>query len=117
MRAFQPIARRAEAERNKNLWTPPPALHRVAWFLRKAAWGIILGSLAFQTVLLWRMGRFLLAVQNNPTYGLTHKWPGSPFQLPALFLVFACIPFTVPARRPQEKKKHIPNPALSIRPR
>jgi hypothetical protein len=110
MRAFQPIARRAEAERNKNLWTPPPVLRRIAWC-------ILLGTAAFQLIIGCRMILFLLAVQNNSAYELTHKWPGSPFQLPALFLVFACIPFTVPARRPQEKKKHIPNPALSIRPR
>jgi hypothetical protein len=110
MRAFQPIARRTQAERNRNRWTPPPALRRIAWF-------IVLGTAAFQLVLLVRLGLFLLAVQNDPAYEFTHKLPFSLFQIPALFLMLACFPFTVMARGPRPRKKHIPDPGLSIRPR
>jgi hypothetical protein len=109
MRAFQPIARRMEAERNRNLWTPPTALRRVAWC-------IILGSAAYALITGCRIALYLLAVQNNPAYELTHKWPGSPLQIVALVAVFLCIPFVV-ARSPQPKKRHVPDPELSIRPR
>jgi hypothetical protein len=109
MRAFQPIARRTEAERNRNQWTPPPTLRRIAW-------GIIAVTGAFQLVILCWLAIFLLAVQNNPSYELTHKFPVSFYQLPALFLMLACIPF-VALRPAQPKKKHVPDPALSIRPR
>jgi hypothetical protein len=109
MRAFQPIGRRMEAERNRNLWTPSPALRRFAWC-------ILLGAVAFQLVLLWRVGLYLLAVQNNPAYEFTHPWPGSPWQIVVLFIMLMCLPF-VTRRAPQPKKKHIPDPALSIRPR
>jgi hypothetical protein len=109
MRAFQPIARRMEAERNRNLWTPPPILRRVAWC-------IILGSGAYALITGCRIALYLVAVQNNPAYELTHKWPGSPLQIVALIAMFLCIPFVV-SRGPRQKKKHIPDPELSIRPR
>jgi TRAP-type C4-dicarboxylate transport system permease small subunit len=109
MRAFQPIARRMEAERNRNLWTPPPILRRIAWC-------VILGSGAYALITGFRIALYLVTVQNSPSYELTHKWPGSPLQIVALMAVFLCIPF-VTSRGPKPKKKHVPDPGLSIRPR
>jgi hypothetical protein len=109
MRAFHPIARRMEAEHNRNLWTPPPTLRRVAWC-------IILGAAAYALLAGCRIALYLLAVQNDPAYELTHRWPGSPMQILALIAIFLCIPF-VTSRGPQPRKKHIPDPELSIRPR
>jgi hypothetical protein len=109
MRAFQPIARRMEAERNRNLWTPPPILRRVAWC-------IILGSLAYDFISGWRLAFHIFAVQRNPAYALTHGWHASPFMVIAQIAMFLCIPFVV-SRGARQKKKHIPDPELSIRPR
>jgi hypothetical protein len=109
MRAFQPIARRMEAEHNRNLWTPPPILRRIAWC-------IILGAGVYALTMGCRIALYLLAVQNNPAYELTHKWPGSPLQIVALLAIFLCIPF-VASRGPRQKRKHVPAPELSIRPR
>ena len=109
MRPFHPIARRMEAERNRNLWTPPPALRAIAWCL-------LLGAIGYTLVTGVRMMIYLLAVQNNPAYEFTHKWPGSPFQLVALGVMFSCMPFVI-SRSPRPKKKHEVDPALSIHPR
>ncbi len=48
MRAFQPIARRMEAEHNRNLWSPPPILRRIAWC-------VIAISLAYEILAGWRI--------------------------------------------------------------
>jgi hypothetical protein len=109
MRAFQPIARRMEAERNRDRWTPPPAL-------RKAAWLIIVGSVTYCLITGSRIVLYLLAVQNSSAYELTHTWPGSPLLVIAPIAMVLCIPF-VAIRVPKQKKKHVPDPALSIRPR
>ena len=109
MRAFQPIARRMEAEHNRNLWTPPPVLRRFAWL-------IILGSLAYEIIAGWRIVLYFIRVQQNPDYALTHMWQGSPLLLLAPIAMLLCIPF-VATRGPQPKKKHVPDPELSIRPR
>lgn len=109
MRAFQPIARRMEAERDRNLWTPPPSLRRVAWC-------ILFGSLAYELIAGWRIALYFIAVQRNPAYELTHTWPDSPLLVVAPIAMLLCIPF-VTRSRTQSKKKHIPDPELSIRPR
>ncbi len=109
MRAFQPIARRMEAERSRNLWVPPPALRRIAWC-------IILGSLAYDVISGWRIAFYIFAVQRNPAYELTHRWQASPFLIFAQIAMILCIPF-VTSRGPRSKKKHAPDPALSILPR
>jgi len=109
MRAFQPIAPRMEAARNRNPWTPPPVLRRIARC-------VLLAVTAFQLVLFWRMLVYLLAVQNNPAYALTHKWPGSPLQSVALGVMLSCMPFLC-VRGAQPKKHPVPDPALSILPR
>ena len=70
MRAFQPTARRMEAEHNRNLWSPPPILRRIAWF-------VIAGSLAYEIMAGWRLVLFIIRVQQNPGYGLIkllHSW-------------------------------------------
>lgn len=108
MRAFQPIARRMEAEHNRNLWTPPP-------ILRKVAWCVIATALAYEIVAGWRLVLYFIRVQQNPNYALVHMWQGSPLLALAPIAVILCIPFVAP-RGPQ-KKKHIPDPELSIRPR
>ena len=109
MRAFQPIARRMEAERRRNLWTPPPTLRRLAW-------GIILGALAYDFIAGWRLAFYIFAVQRNPAYALTHRWQPSPFMIVALIAMLLCIPF-VTSRGSQPKKRRVPDPELSIRPR
>jgi|ERR1700678_4091173 hypothetical protein len=109
MRAFQPIAHRTEAERNRNRWAPPPALRRVAWY-------ILLGSLAYEVVAGWRVATYLMQSQVDPAYALSHVWQSSPFLLIAPIAIILCIPF-VSIRPPRPKKKHVPDPALSIRPR
>jgi hypothetical protein len=109
MRAFQPIARRTQAERNRNLWVPSPTL-------RKIAWRIVLGSLAYDVIAGWRIAFYIFAVQRNPTYALTHSWQASPFLIFAQIAMLVCIPF-VTSRGPRSKKKHVPDPALSILPR
>jgi hypothetical protein len=109
MRAFQPIVRRMEAERNRNLWTPPPVLRRLAWC-------ILLGALAYELIAGWRVVLYFIAVQRNPAYELTHTWQASPLLVVAPIVMIMCIPFVV-VRRPQPKKRHVPDPALSIRPR
>jgi hypothetical protein len=109
MRAFQPIARRMEAERNRNQWVPPPPL-------RKVAWCVILGSLAYDFVAGWRVAFYIVAVQRNPVYALTHRWHDSPFIVVAQIAMILCIPLTA-SRGPRPRKKHLPDPALSIRPR
>jgi hypothetical protein len=109
MRAFQPIARRAEAERNRNLWAPPLALRAVAWCIQ-------LGSLAYLVAAGWRLAFYLYAVDRNPDYALTHTWHSSPFLVAVLAAMVLSMPFVIP-RGPREKKKHVPDPALSIRPR
>ena len=109
MRPFHPIARRMEAEHNRNLWTPPPALRAIAWC-------ILLGALAFEIIAGWRVALYLLAVQNHPAYELTHKWPGSPLLAVAPIAMILCIPFII-SRSPRPKKKHEVDPALSIHPR
>jgi len=109
MRAFQPIARRAEAERNRNLWAPPPALRRIAWC-------ILLVSAAYGLVTVWRMSLYLLTVRSTPDYAFTHEWPGSRMLIFAVTAIFVCIPFVV-SRSPHQEKKRVPDPALSIRPR
>jgi hypothetical protein len=109
MRAFQPIARRMEAERARNRWTPPPILRKVAW--------CILGvSLAYEIIAGSRLLLYLIKVQENPGYALTHMWQGSPLLVLAPIAMLLCIPF-VAQRGPRQKKKHIPDPELSIRPR
>jgi hypothetical protein len=109
MRAFQPIARRMEAEHNRNIWTPSPVLRRIAWC-------IIAGALAYEIIAGWRIVLYVIKVQQNPDYASTHMWQGSPFLVLAPIAMLLCIPF-VASRGPQPKKKHIPDPELSIRPR
>jgi hypothetical protein len=109
MRAFQPIARRMEAERNRNLWVPPRALQRIAQC-------ILLGTVVYQFIIGCRMMLYLLAVQNNAAYELSHKWPGSPFQAVALGVMFSSMPFVI-SRGPRPTKNHAVDPALSILPR
>jgi hypothetical protein len=109
MRPFHPIARRMEAERNRNLWTPPPALRAIAWC-------ILLGTLAFEVIAGWRVALYFIAVQQNPAYASTHMWQASPWLAVAPIAMVLCIPFVI-ARGPQPKKKHTPDPALSIHPR
>ena len=110
MRAFQPIARRTEAERNRNLWTPPPAVRTVAWCIQ-------LGSFAYMIANGWRLAVHFSAVENNPDYALSHTSHTLPFYLVAgLVGMLLSMPFVIP-HGPREMKKHIPDPALSIRPR
>jgi hypothetical protein len=109
MRAFHPITHRVEAERDRNHWTAPSAVRRLAWcaFFGALAYGLFVG---------WQMTLYILEVNSNPDYMFTHPWPGSPLQMVALFVVLICIP-VVSTPGPRPKKKHIPDPALSIRPR
>jgi hypothetical protein len=109
MRAFQPIARPMEAERNRNLWVPSPTL-------RKIAWCIILGALAYDVTAGWRIAFYIFAVQRNPAYALTHSWQASPLLIFSQVAMLVCIPF-VTSRGPRSKTKHVPDPALSIHPR
>lgn len=109
MRAFQPIARRMEAEHNRNLWTPPTALRRIAWC-------IIAGAVAYEIIAGWRIVAYIIKVQEDPGYAMVHMWQASPLLVLAPIAVILCIPF-VAARGPQPKKKHVPDPDLSIRPR
>jgi hypothetical protein len=98
-----------EAERNRNLWTPPPVLRRVAWV-------ILLGSLAYEVIAGWRLVVYLFRAQQDAGYSLTHTWQGSPLLVLAPVAMLLCIPF-VASRTPQPGKKHVPDPELSIRPR
>jgi hypothetical protein len=108
MRAFQPIARRMEAERNRNLWTPPPILRRIAWC-------IIAVALAYEIIAGSRLVLFIVKIQQNGGYA-PHMWQASPLLILAPIAMLLCIPF-VAQRGPQPKKKHVPDPELSIRPR
>jgi hypothetical protein len=110
MRAFQPIARRMEAERNRNLWGPPPALRRTAWC-------ILLCSLAYMIAAGGRLAFYLFAVERSPNYAMTHTLRASPFLIiAALVVMLLSMPFVIP-RASRGKKRHVPDPALSIRPR
>ncbi len=63
------------------------------------------------------MEHYMLTVQRYPAYELTHKWPDSLFMLTTsitVFITLVCIPLL--RRQPPAKKKHIPDPALSILP-
>ena len=110
MRAFQPIARRMEAERNRNLWVPQAALRAVAWCIQ-------LGSLAYLIIAGCRLAFYFIAAERNPDYALTHKWHALPYYLiAAIAAMLLSVPFVIP-RGPRQKKIHIPDPSLSIRPR
>jgi hypothetical protein len=101
-RARQPAAPR---------WIPP---HTV----RIAARCTILCAFAFLLYTLWQVERYVLTAQRYPGYELTHKWPGHLLMLSTsitLFIAIVCIPLL--RRQPLAKKKHIPDPALSILPR
>jgi hypothetical protein len=75
---------------------------------------------AFDLVTAFRMKHYLFAIQADAGYGLGHKWPGSPlimgFMMAGYGIILGCVPFAS-ARPAREKKKHIPDPALSITPR
>ncbi len=109
MRMFRSVADRMEAERNLKLWTPPLVLRRIAWIAGLAA-------VVYQIVIMCQMMLYLLAVQNNPAYELTLKWPGSPLQFPVLLLILCCLSLAK-SRNPTPKARHVPDPALSILPR
>jgi hypothetical protein len=96
-----------EAERNRNLWTPPPVLRRLAWC-------ILLGALAYEIVAGFRVA--LYTVHQYPAHTLIYIWQASPWLVVAPIAMVLCIPFLV-LRGPRQKKKHVPDPALSIRPR
>jgi hypothetical protein len=114
MRALQPIARRTEAERNRNRWVPPPALRRIAWY-------ILLGSVACEIIAGSRIALYVIRSQQDPTYALARILPHLGWAYPLLVVIaptaiILCIPF-VAIRPSRPKKKHVPDPALSIRPR
>src|ERR1039457_6883306 len=69
----------------KVVWVPPPVLRAVAWC-------VLLGTIAYMLIAGWRVVLYLLAVQNNPAYELTHKWPGSPLLAIAPAGIVICIP-------------------------
>ena len=98
-------------ERTVPRWTPPRAV-------RIAARCILLCAFTFQIYIMWQMERYLLAVQCYPDYELTHKWPDHLLMVTSsitLLITSVCIP--VLFRQPHVKKKHVPDPALSILPR
>jgi hypothetical protein len=97
-----------EAERNRDLWVPPPALRRIAQC-------VLLGTVVYQFIIGCLMVLYLLAVQNNAAYELSRKWPGSPFQAVTLGVMFSCMPFVI-SHGPRPRKKHTVDPALSILP-
>jgi hypothetical protein len=97
------------AERNRVRWVPPPAVRRIAWC-------VVAAALAYDISAGWQIIHFATLIQRNSTYELTHAWPHAPFQIVALVAVFVCIPILT-TRGPQAKKKYIPDPELSIRPR
>jgi hypothetical protein len=96
-----------EAERNRNQWTPSPTLRGIAWC-------IILGSLAYELIAGFRV--VLYTIHQYPAHTLLYIWQASPFLIVAPIAMILCIPFVV-TRGPRPKKKHVPDPALSIRPR
>ncbi len=97
------------AEHNRVRWAATPSVRRIAWC-------VVAAALAYDISAGWQMIRFARLVQDNSGYELTHAWPFAPFQIVALVAVFVCIPILT-TRGSQAKKKHIPDPALSIRPR
>jgi hypothetical protein len=103
MRAFQPIARRMEVERNRNLWMPPPAL-------RKIAWSILIGAIAFEIIAGWRVALYLVAVHKNPGYALMHMCAASPLLVVAPIAMILCIPF-VTSRDPSPRRSTSPTPS------
>jgi hypothetical protein len=102
MRAFQPIAGRTKRKPGRPSWVAPLAMRRVAWLIAIAA-------ILLQFVLLLRMLYY-------PAYGFAHIRSGWHLEFAFLILQFCCIPI-ITARPSRPKKKHIPDPALSIRPR
>lgn len=110
MRSFQPIARRMDAGRNRIRWTPPRVVRIVARC-------IIAGCIMLMLSYAWQFESWLQKVQRDPS-GQTILAEPKPL-IPIMAagpLMLLLIPLAA-NRQIKPKRKHVPDPALSILPR